>query len=702
MRRHLWSHTSVDGDALEYTGTAKELLIGFLIALAILVPIYLVYFFIGLEAERLQAFASIPLVLFFYLFYQFAMYRARRYRLSRTVWRGVRFWMTGSGWSYAWRAGLVDAAGRSSRSDLRCPGTRPRSNATRCGTASTAISPDASTAPAGDAVQAASAGSGSWQLLRRSSVIGALAACLMRRQRPGLFEHCVVIGRWPSSPTPSTRRSNGDGGCPASASATCASNPSLPTGALFGLYWKVIGWSIADPRRCWSRGSAASSVSGHGSIGRQRHRAPEAIALAFQRTPCPGRAGGRLSRRGARLRRRSCGSILRRDVWARVAASMVDPQSGGGRQRRGARRGGQCAGRGLCRQPRHRRILEHRRWLRWRREQGPRMTMQDAGRSAVYFDGDLEPQASGDAASWRRPRHRRGRRPSSRPGRLTRSAASTDRRDCFGSASHVGAAAGAPRDRRRGDDRRRVVARCPSLDVDRGGAGQTGAHRVLVDCRRSARSSPWSIYGIPYVAERLAPLVPYAVEQRMGEAVAGQVRAIFGGKVCERARRAGGLRVAGREAQGGGRHRASARCAGPAQRRSETPSRCRAARSSCSTGCCRRRSNPDELAGILAHELGHVHHRHSMRIADPDRRHVVPDRAPARRRHRRQRRHLRDAIAAGGVAFARGRAGGGRLRRHGHAEARPLAAADGRTPVPHHRRGRESSSAASPSSTAIR
>lgn len=106
MRRHLWSHTTVDGDAPEYTGTAKELLIGFLVALAILVPIYLVYFLIGIEAERYQAFASVPLVLFFYLFAQFAIYRARRYRLSRTIWRGVRFWMTGSGWAYAWRAGL--------------------------------------------------------------------------------------------------------------------------------------------------------------------------------------------------------------------------------------------------------------------------------------------------------------------------------------------------------------------------------------------------------------------------------------------------------------------------------------------------------------------------------------------------------------------------------------------------------------------
>jgi len=106
MRRQLWANTVVDGDAAEYTGRGRELLIGFLVALAILVPIYLGYFLIGLEAERLQAFASIPLIAFFYLFGQFAIYRARRYRLTRTVWRGVRFWMTGSGWKYALQASL--------------------------------------------------------------------------------------------------------------------------------------------------------------------------------------------------------------------------------------------------------------------------------------------------------------------------------------------------------------------------------------------------------------------------------------------------------------------------------------------------------------------------------------------------------------------------------------------------------------------
>ena len=104
IRRHLWSNTEVDGDALEYTGRGKELLLGFLIAMAVLVPVFLAYFLAGLAFERYKAFASLPLYAFLYLFGQFAVYRARRYRLTRTIWRGIRFWMTGSGWAYAVRA----------------------------------------------------------------------------------------------------------------------------------------------------------------------------------------------------------------------------------------------------------------------------------------------------------------------------------------------------------------------------------------------------------------------------------------------------------------------------------------------------------------------------------------------------------------------------------------------------------------------
>src|SRR6266702_5470075 len=106
IRRHLWANTQIDGDAAEYTGRAKELLVGFLFALAILVPIYLAYFLVGIEFERWKGFASTPLFISFYAFGQFAIYRARRYRLTRTVWRGVRFWMDGSGWAYSFRAML--------------------------------------------------------------------------------------------------------------------------------------------------------------------------------------------------------------------------------------------------------------------------------------------------------------------------------------------------------------------------------------------------------------------------------------------------------------------------------------------------------------------------------------------------------------------------------------------------------------------
>jgi uncharacterized membrane protein YjgN (DUF898 family) len=108
IRRHLWSNTRIGGDAFEYTGRGKELLIGFLIAMAVLVPIYILYFVASLEAERLQAFASVPLVGVLYVLGHYARYRARRYRATRTIFRGVRFWMSGSAWAYVGRAVLWD------------------------------------------------------------------------------------------------------------------------------------------------------------------------------------------------------------------------------------------------------------------------------------------------------------------------------------------------------------------------------------------------------------------------------------------------------------------------------------------------------------------------------------------------------------------------------------------------------------------
>src|SRR5579884_4272209 len=52
VRRFLWSNTEIEGDTLEYTGLATELLGGFLIAIAILVPLYTAFAMPALDCRR--------------------------------------------------------------------------------------------------------------------------------------------------------------------------------------------------------------------------------------------------------------------------------------------------------------------------------------------------------------------------------------------------------------------------------------------------------------------------------------------------------------------------------------------------------------------------------------------------------------------------------------------------------------------------
>jgi len=103
IRRFLWRNSEIAGDQLEYTGTALELLTGFLVAVAILLPLNALLFLAPLDYELVglsgaMAFLLLPLL------GQFAIYRARRYRLSRTLYRGVRFHQTGSAWTFAFYA----------------------------------------------------------------------------------------------------------------------------------------------------------------------------------------------------------------------------------------------------------------------------------------------------------------------------------------------------------------------------------------------------------------------------------------------------------------------------------------------------------------------------------------------------------------------------------------------------------------------
>jgi uncharacterized membrane protein YjgN (DUF898 family) len=111
-RRRIWSGVHIEGQPLEYTGTGKELFLGFLIVFfLILLPLFAIL--IGIQFLAMQTFgfespmvdlALLPVYpVFFYLF-GVAQYRARRYRLSRTNWRGIRGAMAGSPWKYGWTA----------------------------------------------------------------------------------------------------------------------------------------------------------------------------------------------------------------------------------------------------------------------------------------------------------------------------------------------------------------------------------------------------------------------------------------------------------------------------------------------------------------------------------------------------------------------------------------------------------------------
>ena len=115
IRQYLWGSVTIDDDPLEYTGTGMEKLLGFLMAIIILaIYLGLVQFlltFVGLNftvssdpEDALNQIVSIYISLFaIFPLLAFATYRARRYKMSRTLWRGIRFGMDQAAWGYVGR-----------------------------------------------------------------------------------------------------------------------------------------------------------------------------------------------------------------------------------------------------------------------------------------------------------------------------------------------------------------------------------------------------------------------------------------------------------------------------------------------------------------------------------------------------------------------------------------------------------------------
>jgi uncharacterized membrane protein YjgN (DUF898 family) len=101
VRRYLSGQTQIEGDRFAYHGTARELLLGTLKAVLVFgVPIFFLNFVRDVldVALLLKVIAGVVSGSLLFVFFPVAMVGARRYRLSRTSWRGIRFSFRGRVW----------------------------------------------------------------------------------------------------------------------------------------------------------------------------------------------------------------------------------------------------------------------------------------------------------------------------------------------------------------------------------------------------------------------------------------------------------------------------------------------------------------------------------------------------------------------------------------------------------------------------
>jgi Zn-dependent protease with chaperone function len=163
-----------------------------------------------------------------------------------------------------------------------------------------------------------------------------------------------------------------------------------------------------------------------------------------------------------------------------------------------------------------------------------------------------------------------------------------------------------------------------AVTLDRGGAAERRLRRKVVILSLAAVVSLifTAIIGVPVLATRLTPLVPASVEQKLGKAVDSQIRATLDTKhlgaafVCG----AGANGAAGRVALDKLVDRLKTAAALPYPLQVDVVRRADfnafalpGGHIYVFQGLIDRAQSPDELAGVLAHEMGHVAHRDGTR-----------------------------------------------------------------------------------------
>ncbi|MDF2120543.1 M48 family metallopeptidase [Roseiarcaceae bacterium H3SJ34-1] len=160
---------------------------------------------------------------------------------------------------------------------------------------------------------------------------------------------------------------------------------------------------------------------------------------------------------------------------------------------------------------------------------------------------------------------------------------------------------------------RSVLEACPRLEHN-DPSGTTSTGRIVFWSLAAATSLILiGLYGIPFIAERLTPLIPASFERRLGEMADSQVTTVFDATPCQNP---DGVRAFGK-------------LIGDLQKTTglSVPITATVVRSGVPNaialpggkvylfrGLLEKAESADEIAGVLAHELGHVKHRDSVRI----------------------------------------------------------------------------------------
>ena len=105
-RRRMWQMVRVNGEPLEYTGTGGELIVGYLklfffVMLPAIAVIVAGQVFLGPNNPLIAVLISVLYIGFFLLVFA-GIYRANRYILTRTRWRGIAFGLEKGAIGYAW------------------------------------------------------------------------------------------------------------------------------------------------------------------------------------------------------------------------------------------------------------------------------------------------------------------------------------------------------------------------------------------------------------------------------------------------------------------------------------------------------------------------------------------------------------------------------------------------------------------------